>query len=432
LLKTIARQIPAINRLLIQRDDLLRERNDLATKRDDLLRQLDDLVIQRDDLVRRQVDLVEQRDVLLHEVTELRLPRNVASFFSEMLQKADNCGAFPGARKAICLGSAFSSIVEPSIGRLMQDGHFDGIPTMVTMRELRLLANLFTTVPIDGAVLEIGCYLGGSTAAIARGLDAADAPNSLYVLDSFAWSDPGFVAHLCKDIATLQARCLLSAAAVEATKCGDWHLAFHEIHRSRPYYGRLRVTKALIPYVCAGPFDLQRIVPAETALGAVFVDGFKSWEATHSAMKALVPFLRNGSLLIFQDFSWYDCYWLPVLATLLVDNIELFMKADNTAVFKVTDVTGLAGKIEAFGLKPNPDEYSFYRDTLSNYSKLMLHSGDDVGFFMHTAQSYVLAYILGRTEEAKDVLEFLTDTCTRLGASWLVECLNQASFQIHA
>ena len=190
------------------------------------------------------------------------------------------------------------------------------------------------------------------------------------------------------------------------------------------------VHKALIPYKTADAFDLASYVPAGTQLGAVFIDGFKSWESTYSAMKALAPFIRNGTMLIFQDFSWCTCYWLPLLAARIGGH--LFMKVDNTAVFMVTNAAGLLEGVEAFGHAPKPDQYHLYREVLSEFARLMFHSGDDVGFLLHTAQSYILAYTLGQTEEARKLLDHLKQLCDRLGIDWLMTRLNETSFQVHA
>lgn len=359
-----------------------------------------------------------------------RISESVSDYLARTLRMADG-GSFLGARKAVFLGATFSAILDPATAeRTHTPERFDGIPTMVTQRELRLLTNLFATIPVDGAVLEIGCYLGGSTAAIARGLDAAGAANRLYVLDSFAWSDPGFVAHLGRDIDTLQMRYRLSPAALAATREGDWHLAFHDIHSRRPYYRRLRIHKALIPYASADAFDLATYVPPGMPLGAIFIDGFKSWESTYSAMTALVPYIIDGALLIFQDFSWYDCYWLPVLTARL--GLKMIMKVDNTAVFRVVNTDIISG-VEAFGSEPDPDCYPLYRDIIVDRARTMFHAGDEVGFLLHTAQSYVLAFMFDQHGDAKQAIEFLRQACERLNVGWLMDDLiSKPTFQVHA
>jgi hypothetical protein len=280
-------------------------------------------------------------------------------------------------------------------------------------------------------VLEIGCYLGGSTAAIARGLDAAGATNRLYVLDSFSWQNPGFISHLSQDIHKLENTFTLSPEAVEATRTGDWSHVFHEVHRIKPYFQRLSIHKACIPYESADPFELGRYVPPVEAIGAAFIDGFKSWQCTYSAMTALVPYLRPGSLLIFQDFSWFDCYWLPVLAEHFGAGAELYMKVDNTAVFKIHDTERLAASIESLGPQYDPGKYQIYQDLLARWASAMFHSGDEIGFILHTAQSYVLAVTAGNRNDASAKLAFLDKACTRLGMAWLLDSLKIESFTIH-
>lgn len=188
----------------------------------------------------------------------------VNSYLSEALELARDQTLFTGHRKAVFLGSAFSSVAHCSLEHIAKENCFDGIPTMVTVRELRLLTNLFSTVHVGGSVLEIGSYLGGSTGAIARGLEAAGrtrARNRFYVLDSFAWADPSFVTHLAKDIERLQQTYKLSDEAIEATKKGDWLQTFHEVHCTKTYYHRLQIRKATIPYTEAAPFQLHQYVP---------------------------------------------------------------------------------------------------------------------------------------------------------------------------
>src|SRR5262245_51304175 len=117
------------------------------------------------------------------------------SFLKAVLEYSVASDLFAGSRRATFLGATFSSFAGPSAANY-SDKSINGIPTMVTPRELRLLTNLFSTLPMSGDVLEIGCYLGGSTSAIAGGLLAAQFSGHYYVLDSFSWNQPGFIANL--------------------------------------------------------------------------------------------------------------------------------------------------------------------------------------------------------------------------------------------
>ena len=87
---------------------------------------------------------------------------------SELVAATEQFGTFLGQRRPVLLGEMFGDTEAGE--QLVEDERFDGIPTMVTQRELRMLGNFFAVTPMRGPVLEIGCYLGGSRRAIARGL----------------------------------------------------------------------------------------------------------------------------------------------------------------------------------------------------------------------------------------------------------------------
>jgi hypothetical protein len=353
------------------------------------------------------------------------------AFLNAVLRNSEVSGLFAGSRKATFLGATFSSFTGPSVVSFT-DKSIDGIPTMVAPRELRLLANLFATLTMSGDVLEIGCYLGGSTNAIAGGLLAAKFSGHYYVLDSFSWNQPGFITNLRRDCERLAATYALSNQAWVEVSQGGWLQAFREVHQAKPYGHMLEIRRALIPYGGnATAFDLTQHVAAGTRLGAIFIDGFKSWPAATAAMTALQPYLQKGSLLIFQDFSWYDCYWLPILMTYLSRHARMLMKIDNTAVFQVTDPDISAG-LNGFGTGPDATRYAFYRDILNNYAIAMFHSGDEVGFLEHTCQCYVLSNVMGRSEDAAEVKTFVKTLSERLRCGWVFDSLSKTSFVVHA
>lgn len=335
---------------------------------------------------------------------------------------------FAGQRRAVFLGGAFGAAVEEGDRRLFGQNQFDGIPTMVTPRELAMLMNFFATVPVEGDVLEIGAYLGGSTSAIGRGLARRSFAGTYHVIDSFGWDEADFIDHLTKDCAALP----ISPVAKEYTKRGDFGPAFAELHEGKPYRGFLSVHRAVIPYADGkAEFPLAVHIGENTRLGAVFIDGFKSWGATYEGMKSLVPHVGVGTYLIFQDFSWLDCDWLPILAANLHNQLELEMKVDNTAVFRVRE-GNLGPGVEVFGGGPDLNRYDEYAAVLRAWSSGMFHSGDDVGHANHTAQRWMLARRFGREEEAKRLRFYLDEMCENLHMRWLTERLDRLKMEIHA
>ncbi|HVX37701.1 MAG TPA: class I SAM-dependent methyltransferase [Hyphomicrobium sp.] len=295
----------------------------------------------------------------------------MAMEFTGLLQAAD-AAVFEGQRRAVFLGQAMASFISEEDKPLFGDRTFDGIPTMVTRRELAFLLNFFSSIPVSGDVLEIGSYLGGSTGAIGRGLARAGFSGSYYVLDSFKWADEGFVNCLKQDCSKLN----LSDGARAETNHGAWLKAFEEIHATKPYATFLSPHRALIPYGNEdATFPISAHVPAGKQIGAVFIDGFKSWSATYAGMTALAPYLSTGSLLIFQDFSWIDCDWLPVLARYLHGKMSLWMKIDNTAIFRLDDAN-ISPCLKLFASQPDPNKYDFYAEELKSWASAMYHSGD--------------------------------------------------------
>ena len=350
----------------------------------------------------------------------------------------DEHGTHAGRRKAVALGAAFGDTAAPEHARAAEQGFFDGIPTMVTPRELRMLLNFFAVTPMDGPVLEIGSYLVGSTAAIATGLATQGFRGPFHVLDSFAWDAPAFVEVLKGDVEKLRARRGLEVRpeVAERVERGDWFELFADVHRGRPYAPLLRPMVRRIPNAERaddGGFDLAPEIPRGTVLSALFIDGFKSWPSTQTAMRALLPMIGAGTVVIFQDFSWYDCYWLPILANHLSANLSLVMKVDNTAIFRVADTAGLADGLDAFGDGPAAPLYQTYLDVLTNNAAAQFHSGDEVGFLGHTAQSYVLSHGMRHFADAAETLMLLRQLCSRIQSNWLFDDLaDRADFSVLA
>jgi hypothetical protein len=100
-------------------------------------------------------------------------------------------------------------------------------------------------------------------------------------------------------------------------------------------------------------------------ISAVFIDGCKSWAATHYAMRFLLPRTRVGSPIIFQDFGWYTCFWITSFVFAMGDLLEHGESVDSTYVFRLSKkvtaeeiarrfkVTPEAMGLEFFGLAAN-------------------------------------------------------------------------------
>lgn len=352
-------------------------------------------------------------------------------FFASLAHFEQMVGAYDrsaGNRLAVARGAVLGQVEPAPV--LAENGRYAGIPTMVTPRELRLLHNYFSIHPTHGHVLEIGTYLGGSTAAIGRGLANSSFDGRYYAADSFSWPDPGFLRVLEHDFTLLGGPEAFSNEVAAEIGSGGWWLLFNEIHRNTSYRSFLNPQRWLIPQDGATA-NLDFLNP-EDHLGAVFIDGFKSWAATYSGMQAIAPHIHSGTSIIFQDFSWIDCYWLPVLVTMCGDGLSLTHKVDNTAIFEVRSVQSVTRGLDAFGNRPNPDQFEQFTRILNNWATAQFHSGDDVGFLCHSAQLYILSHTMGQFSLAAEQLVFLKGFCERLNAGWLIDALDKSDFTILA
>jgi len=354
---------------------------------------------------------------------EVKSRKIKVEFIRQVQDELQRHGAFLGNRKATILGGLLGDLD-------YLEGTAPSIPTMVTPRELRLLANFFAARETAGSVLEIGPYLGGSTQAIGYGLVASGFSGTFHVVDTFQWSDPGFKTRLREDFEALGGDHRLGKAAAEAVDQGDWYPLFNEVHRGAPYGTLVKPHRWRLPQEAGSDAQLPFLEPKEV-VGALFIDAFKRWDTTFHGMKMIAPHLREGSIVIFQDFSWVDCYWLPILVSILSERMNLVAKVDNTAILRVVAPFGTE-ELDAFGPAPDPAKFETYSETLRNWALAQFHSGDEVGFLCHSAQRYVLCHAMRRGPEAADQFVFLRDFCRRLNATWLSDMLTNSSFEIPA
>lgn len=304
------------------------------------------------------------------------------------------------------------------------------IPTMVTADELDFLENFFASVPIDGDILEVGPYLGGSTQAIGKGLIIQEFKGTLHVIDTFNWPSERFRRELKKDFDDIGGLGKFGASICKEIEEGEWLNLFYAIHRGATYESFMRLHRFEITADRKESFGIRWPLNKNQILGAVFIDGFKSWEITFNGMSLVSPHLREGTYIIFQDFSWCDCYWIPIFLEYIKDNVEFHSKIDNLAVFKVVDLKGFNANIERFSENYKWDSSQFYSDILRDWSTAQFHSGDDVGFLCHTAQRYIHAVVAKRFFEAAEILAVIKILSDTLDAKWLMEFVKKDNFTI--
>jgi Methyltransferase domain len=282
----------------------------------------------------------------------------------------------------------------------------DGIPSETSGLERRFLYTFFARL-WDGAgsVVEIGPFLGGTTRAIALGMRAnprRDPSARLYTFDRFeAYYEPEELRVLLEGH---------SAAAValedqELGPSGRFRDVFTALHRDTEYEDLILVRDEPLPDTPEeasneGILRLDR----DVEVAAAFVDGCKSWYSTKYLMLELAEVARPGSHLLFQDYCWYTCFWIPAVAYALRDRLALVAAADNTYTFQLG---GLDRDTIVARVPDTPEEAGrgFLEEAFKALGEAAAERGDNRARLVHQLQhGAALAYV-GEKRDARAAIE---------------------------
>jgi len=201
-------------------------------------------------------------------------------------------------------------------------------PTMLTDSEIRLLYWLskMQHKPQLGAIVELGCWLGGSTVALQRGADRWDV--SVRSFDHFRWQKGwGSFANQLK---------------VRRKQPGE---SFHAEFLS------LMKKFNVAPDVTAG--DIRKATFAEP-IWILFVDIMKSQTIARHVVSEFFTRLVPGALVVHQDFKFKNTWWIQMWAWHLRQYLVpvLNVHDSSTVVFQCVET------IPADIKSPTLDRYS--------------------------------------------------------------------------
>jgi hypothetical protein len=288
----------------------------------------------------------------------------------------------------------------------------DAIPSETTPAERRLLHTLFRDRWAGaGHVVEIGPFLGGTTRAIALGMLAnphLEPAAELHTFDRFA--SYYSAAELRATIEPMVRSGVFTAAeADDICRVADFERLFHAIHAPHAYARLIRLHNSPLPDFpadVAGSMSLD-VLRDEAALGAVFIDGCKSWASTHYAMAFLLPRTRVGAPVIFQDFGWYTCFWISSFTHALRDVLELETRADATYAFRLTREIS-AEKIAArFPKTPAELGDKFFKAASAALFERSRRAGDLRGELVAQLHHVAALATLGQKPQAAAILQKL-------------------------
>jgi len=177
-----------------------------------------------------------------------------------------------------------------------------GIPTMLSKAERRLLYSLGRDYASgDAAVVDAGCFLGGSTAALLAGV--RDRPDG--------WDGPPVESYdlFCVD-----------TYMVPKFFSGDRSLPLGDTFRDR---FDSHVSRFDVPHV-VHEGDITKLGWSGAPIDVLFLDILKSWEINDVVLRDFFPSLVPGrSVIVHQDYGWGDTPWIPISVELMRDSLVL-------------------------------------------------------------------------------------------------------------
>jgi hypothetical protein len=172
---------------------------------------------------------------------------------------------------------------------------------MLSKMERRLLYSLARDYARgDAAIVDAGCFLGGSTAALLAGV--RDRPQQ--------WNGPPLASY---DLFRVEAFTISKFFAETSVRVGDSFRPRFDAH----------VARFDVPHV-VHEGDITKMGWEGGPIDVLFLDVLKSWEINDAVLRDFFPSLIPGrSVIIHQDYGWGDTPWIPITVELLRDSLVL-------------------------------------------------------------------------------------------------------------
>jgi predicted O-methyltransferase YrrM len=178
------------------------------------------------------------------------------------------------------------------------------VPTMLSEEEIRLLRwATHEYYEGEGEIIDAGCFLGGSTMALAEGLARNERTSArqmtIHTFDRFIVHPHEMGAFYITPFAQIQS-------------AGSFRASFEE--NVTPLRSRIQVTEG----------DLLQQVWSKKPVEILFVDVAKTPQLNEHLIKEFFPQLIPGrSLLIQQDYNWHGLPWLVLGMDFFAEKFEI-------------------------------------------------------------------------------------------------------------
>lgn len=204
---------------------------------------------------------------------------------------------------------------------------------MLSHEELRMLAWIAQHVEGEGGILDLGPFLGGSTSALAYGAQCSSRPRHIWSYDVFEGSEEHLRPFL--DIKPELEPLIENRNTLPAF----W--------RQVGYFSDI---------VTAVQGDILNETWERGPIAVLFVDLSKTREINDHLVREFMPHLVPGSIVVQQDFLFFQTPWLHSTMYKLSDSIELLSHCEtNSAIFGVNKTPSTAELEACLGVNTSHD-----------------------------------------------------------------------------
>jgi hypothetical protein len=260
------------------------------------------------------------------------------------------------------------------------------IPTMISAGDKKFLAKAARELaPRDGAIVDLGCWMGTSSIALAKGL--RDRPGG-----------PGAARVLTHDL----------------FQCWDgWvntngHFGIYEVGENFAPEARRYIRDRAGYLVEVRKVDLSSYEWTDGPISLLHVDCMQTFDIARQVTRWFYPSLFPGSILIHQDYKNHYESWIHIIQYRMRSHFELLhtTAVDCTVAFRCVSAVSPAEAASVLDREPSDDEV----ERCFEWSKDLL-----AGDVENVAGAHVMEYIhLGRIEQARE-------TVTKYRAAGLAE-----------
>ena len=195
-------------------------------------------------------------------------------------------------------------------------------PTMLTQEEMRMLAWVAQETPVDGAIVDLGAFLGGSSVSLALGAAKAVPPKRVHSYDRFRLDEKVKFQFLYR----------------KGHGFAEGEDALPVFHRfTRPVAGSIEVHQG----------DVREARWDGNPVAVLFVDLSKTKEINDHLLATFFPALVPGSVIVQQDFLFFRNPWLYPTMQKLEGSVEMLTHTDQNSVIFGVNRTPTPAELDA-------------------------------------------------------------------------------------